>query len=162
MKAPETSTVIAGVDAPTETGLPEWYRTRQDVDEVTTFAEAIREPPRATETAIGYENPYTGEWVETERFNALVEPDHAIEQANDDDCEDPFFHVPSAAHEIINPVDVYSPLVDVLRAETYDDTPLSELVFGEIRRYRGGGEVPMDIMFDGLSVSLPVGASRLR
>jgi len=29
------------------------------------------------------------------------------------------------------------------------------VMFGEIRRYRGGGEVHMDIMFDGLEVRLP-------
>ena len=155
MKAPETSTVFVGVDARTETDLPEWYRTRQDVEEVTTFAEAIRKLPRATETTIGYKNPYTGEWIETDRFNAVVEPDRLIAQASDEDCEDPLFHVPTASYEIINPIDVYGELEDVLRAETYEGTPLSELVFGEIRQYRGGGEVHMDIMFDGLSVTLP-------
>lgn len=56
---------------------------------------------------------------------------------------------------MINPTEVYSPLEDVLRSETYEGTPLAELVFGEIRQYRGGGEVHMDVMFDGLSVTLP-------
>ena len=155
MKSPDTSTVFAGVDAQTKTGLPEWYEARQNTDDVTTFAEAIRELPRATETKVGYENPYTGEWVETERFNAVVEPNRLIEQANDDAGSDPLFSVPTDSYTIINPTDVYGALEDVLRAETYEDTPLSELVFGEIRQYRGGGEVHMDIMFDGLSVTLP-------
>ncbi|WP_178917822.1 hypothetical protein [Natronomonas gomsonensis] len=156
MKSPETSTVFAGVDARTDTDLPEWYEARQDTDEVTTFAEAIRELPRATETKVGYENPYTGEWVETERFNAVVEPNRLIDQANADaDAETPLFNIPTDSYAIINPTDVYGELEDVLRAETYEDTPLSELVFGEIRQYRGGGEIHMDIMFDGLSVILP-------
>ena len=45
MKAPETSIAFAGIDNQTKTDLPEWYRTRQDVDDVTTFAEAIRNLP---------------------------------------------------------------------------------------------------------------------
>jgi len=155
MKSPETSTVFAGVDARTDTNLPEWYEARQNTEDVTTFAEAIRNLPQATETTVGYENPYTGEWVETERFNAVVEPNRLIEQANDNADSDPLFSVPTDSYTIINPTDVYGALEDVLRAETYEDTPLSELVFGEIRQYRGGGEVHMDIMLDGLSVTLP-------
>jgi hypothetical protein len=156
MKSPETSTVFAGVDARTDTHLPEWYEARQDTEDVTTFAEAIRNLPQATETKVGYENPYTGEWVETERFNAVVEPNRLIEQANEDaDAETPLFSIPTDSYAIINPTDVYGALEDVLRAETYEDTSLSELVFGEIRQYRGGGEIHMDIMFDGLSVTLP-------
>ena len=48
-----------------------------------------------------------------------------------------------------------APLEEVLREETIDGTPLGDVMFGEIRQYRGGGEVHMDIMFDGLSVTLP-------
>jgi hypothetical protein len=157
MKAPETSTVFAGVDARTEATLPEWYNAEQNIEEVMTFAEAIRSLPQATETTVGYENPYTGEWVETDRFNAVVEPNRLIEQASGDGeaDEDPLFHVPTSNYAIINPTDVYGELEDILRTETYEVTPLSELVFGEIRQYRGGGEVHMDIMFDGLSVTLP-------
>jgi len=65
------------------------------------------------------------------------------------------FHVPTDSYAIINPVDVYRPLEEVLREETIDGTPLGNVMFGEIRRYRGGGEVHMDIMFDGLEVRLP-------
>jgi hypothetical protein len=155
MKAPETTTVFAGIDASTETELPEWYETRSPGEEPTTFATAIRELPRATETSVAYRNPYTDEWVETDRHNAVVEPDRLIDQAGDEADADPLFSVPTDSYSIINPVDVYGPLEDVLRSETYEDTPLSELVFGEIRQYRGGGEVHMDIMFDGLSVTLP-------
>ena len=36
---------------------------------------------QAVETTVAYQNPYTDEWVETERFNALVEPSRAREQA---------------------------------------------------------------------------------
>ena len=46
-------------------------------------------------------------------------------------------------------------LEDVLRETTVDGHPLSEVMFGEIRQYRAGGEVHMDVMFDGLEVRLP-------
>jgi hypothetical protein len=162
MKTPETTTVFAGVDAQTGRALPTWYETRTEPDDVVPFAEAVRDLPRAMETTVAYKNPYTGEWVETERHNAVVEPDRLIEHANRDAenkdetaVAEPLFSVPTDSYAIINPTDVYAPLEEVLRSETYEGTPLSELVFGEIRQHRGGGEVHMDLMFDGLSVTLP-------
>jgi hypothetical protein len=156
MKDPESRTIFAGVDGRTDTELPEWYRERHGNADPVTFAEAVRDLPQAIETTVAYQNPYTDEWVETERFNALVEPSRAREQARDEDAEtDPLFHVPTDSYAIINPVEVYGPLEEVLREETIDGTPLGEVMFGEIRRYRGGGEVHMDIMFDGLEVRLP-------
>jgi len=155
MKDPETTTVFAGVDGRTETDLPGWYERRSSTNGTTTFAEAIRDLPRAIETAVAYKNPHPDEWVETDRHNAVVEPDRLIAQASDEHEADPLFSVPTDSYSIINPTDVYGPLEDVLRSETYEDTPLAELLFGEIRQYRGGGEVHMDIMFDGLSVTLP-------
>jgi len=156
MKDPESRTIFAGVDGRTDTELPEWYRQRHGGGDSVSFAEAIRDLPQAVETTVAYQNPYTDEWVETERFNALVEPSRARKQARDGDAEtDPLFHVPTDSYAIINPVDVYGPLEEVLREETIDGTPLGEVMFGEIRRYRGGGEVHMDIMFDGLEVRLP-------
>jgi len=156
MKDPESRTFFAGVDGRTDTELPEWYRQRHESDDLVSFAEAIRDLPQAVETTVAYQNPYTDEWVETERFNALVEPSRAQEQAREGDAQtDPLFHIPTDSYAIINPVDVYGPLEEVLREETIDGMPLGDVMFGEIRRYRGGGEVHMDIMFDGLEVRLP-------
>jgi len=156
MKDPESSTVFAGVDGRTDTELPEWYRRKKTVDEPVSFAEAIRDLPQAVETTVAYQNPYTDEWVETERFNALVEPNRARSQAREGDAQtDPLFHIPTDSYAIINPVDIYGPLEEVLREETIDETPLGDVMFSEIRRYRGGGEVHMDIMFGGLEVRLP-------
>ena len=73
MKDPESRTIFAGVDGRTDTELPEWYRERHGDADPVTFAEAVRDLPQAVETTVAYQNPYTGEWVETERFNALVE-----------------------------------------------------------------------------------------
>ena len=157
MKDPETSTVFAGIDGRTNADLPAWFaeKTQADPEEVISFSEAVRSLPRAVETTVAYQNPYTEEWVETERFNALVEPTRAIEQASGDADEEVLFHVPSDSYSIINPTDVYAPLEDVLRSTEVDDQSLGEAVFGEMRQYRSGGEVHMDVMFDGLEVTLP-------
>ena len=156
MKDPESRTVFAGVDGRTDTELPKWYRQRHGDEDLVSFAEAIRDLPQAVETTVAYQNPYTHRWIETERFNALVEPGRVREQDREGDVEaDPLFHIPADSYAIINPVDVYRPLEGVLCEETIDGTPLGEVMFGEIRRYRGGGEVHMDIMFDGLEVRLP-------
>lgn len=180
----ERTTVFAGVDGRTNTDLPEWFAAETEMDTRTpcSFAHAIRALPRATETTVAYKNTYTDEWVETERFNAIVEPSRLIAHAHDDrrstdlnsappqsaeretekpsaerirDGADPLFHIPSNSYAIINPTDVYAPLEDVLRTIEVDGRALGEVVFGEIREYRGGGEVHMDVMFDGLEVTLP-------
>ena len=156
MKDPDSRTVFAGVDGRTDTELPDWYRRKKTVDEPKSFVEAVRDLPQAVETTVAYRNPYSDEWVETDRFNALVEPTRARDHATDDEPDaDPLFHVPTDSYAIINPVDVYRPLEEVLREETIDETPLGNVMFGEVRRYRGGGEVHMDVMFDGLEVRLP-------
>ena len=150
----ETETVFAGVDDRLANDLPAWYDRPHGGDDVTTFAEAIRELPRGVASAIAYENPYTGEWVETDRFSAIVEPSRLAAQARGEET-DPLFHVPSDSYTIINPVDVYGPLEELLREVELDGRLLGDVVFGQIRQYRGGGEVHMDVLFDGLDVNLP-------
>jgi len=146
------TTTFAGFDGRTDTDLPTWFEQLHDVPETVPFTRAIRQLPRAMETTVAFKNPYTDEWVDTDRFNALVEPERLMTETDD---EQALFHVPSDSYSIINPSDVYSPLADVLREIEVNGTPLAEVTFGEIRQYRGGGEVHMDIMFDGLSVTLP-------
>src|SRR6056297_653726 len=136
MKDPESRNIFAGVDGRTDSELPEWYRERHGDADPVTFAEAIRNLPQAVETTVAYQNPYTDEWVETERFNALVEPSRARSQARDADAEtDPLFHIPTDSYSIINPVDVYGPLEEVLREETIDETPLEAAVLSTKRAY---------------------------
>ena len=110
MNDPESSTVFAGVDGRTDTELPDWYRRTNPVDEPQSFAAAVRDLPKAVETTVAYQNPYTDEWVETERFNAFVEPSRAHEQAVEGEAEtDSLFHIPTDSYAIINPIDVYGP-----------------------------------------------------
>ncbi len=87
MKDPEARTIFAGVDGRTDTEMPEWYQERHGGADPVTFAEAIRDLPQAVETTVAYQNPYTDGWVETERFNALVEPSRARSQGRDEDAE---------------------------------------------------------------------------
>jgi hypothetical protein len=154
MKDSETSKVFAGIDGRTDTTLPTWYEREQEPEMVVSLAEAIRRLPRAVDTQVAFRNPYTDDWVQTERFNALVEPNRLVEQAGDEDT-DPLFHIPTSNYSIINPLDVYGPLESVIEEHDVDGRPLGEVVFGEVRQYRGGGEVHIDLMFDGLEVSLP-------
>ena len=161
MSEPAQTTVFAGVDGRTDTQLPDWYHRRHPVENPPSFATAIRELPQARHTEVAYRNPHSGEWVETDRHTAIVEPSRLTQQAatsGDNDGggrPDPLFHVPTDSYAIINPADAFGPLEDVLREQTVEDTPLGEVLFGEIRQYRGGGEVHMDLLFDGLSVDLP-------
>ncbi|GAA0309336.1 hypothetical protein [Halarchaeum salinum] len=149
-----TTTVFAGIDGRADAALPEWYAAQYGEDEVVSFAEAIRSLPRAVASTVAFQNPYSGEWVETERFSALVDPERLAAHARGVDV-DPLFHVPTDSYAIINPHDVYTPLEAVVADETIDGRPLGDVVFGVIRQYRGGGEVHMDVLFDGLSVTLP-------
>jgi len=155
MKDPETRTVFAGVDGRSDAQLPNWYAKQTPVDDPASFAEAIRDLPRAVETTVAYQNPYSDEWIETERFNAVVEPSRLREEAYGDAETESLFHIPTDSYAIINPVDVYEPLEEVLREADLDGRPLGDVMFGEIRQYRTGGEVHMDVMFDGLEVTLP-------
>lgn len=179
MPRSETTTVFAGVDGRADAQLPDWYEAQHAVDyrEVVSFAEAIRDLPRAIETQVAYYNPFADSWVETSRFNALVEPSRLAKKETDQHIEpdggtvssttsdrtqddvtdytDALFNIPTRSYSIINSTDVYEPLERVLRETAIDGHTLGDVVFGEIRQYRDGGEVHMDIMFDGLSVELP-------
>jgi hypothetical protein len=154
MKNPETSTIFAGIDGRTDATIPTWYEQEHEPETVVSLAEAIRRLPRAVQTEVAFKNPYTDDWVETERFNALVEPNRLVVQP-DDETVDPLFHVPTSNYSIIDPLDVYGPLESVIHEQDIDGRPLGEVVFGEVRQYRGGGEVHIDLMFDSMAVSLP-------
>lgn len=126
MKDPKSQTVFAGVDGLAEAQLPNWHAEERPDDNPLSFAEAIRSLPRASEATVAYRNPHTGEWIKTDRFNAIVEPSRLHDQALGDNDVEPLLHVPSVSYTILNPVDVYGPLEDVLREEVV----LCDVVFG--------------------------------
>jgi hypothetical protein len=61
MKPAETSLTFAGLDGRTNAQLPEWYAAATDTTEWCSFAEAIRQLPRAVETRVAFQNLYTDE-----------------------------------------------------------------------------------------------------
>jgi hypothetical protein len=160
MSGADQTTVIAGLDGRREASLPDWFAAQHPDAEPVTFTRAIRELPRATTTAVAYRNPYSGEWSQTDQHVALVEPSRLVAEAEADGDdggpdESPLFHVPTDSYAVLNPTDVFGPVTELLAETEIDGRALGEVLFGEIRQYRGGGEVHMDLMFDGLQADLP-------
>jgi hypothetical protein len=156
MSGAEQTTVIAGLDGRHEASCPDWFAAQHPDAEPVTFTQAIRDLPRATTTDVVYRNPYSGEWTATDQHVALVEPSRLVSEAEDGEPErDPLFHVPTDSYAVLNPTDVFGPVTDLLAETEIDGHLLGDILFGEIRQYRGGGEVHMDLMFDGLQADLP-------
>jgi hypothetical protein len=155
MSGAEQTTVIAGLDGRREASLPDWFAAQHPDAEPVTFMKAIRELPRATTTEVAYKNPYSGEWTETDQHVALVEPSRLVSEAEGEPERDPLFHVPTDSYAVLNPTDVFGPVTDLLAETEIDGQALGEVLFGEIRQYRDGGEVHIDLMFDGLQAELP-------
>jgi hypothetical protein len=91
-------------------------------------------------------------YVETDRFQSVYSPDKLRSwfQSDDDDTEqvdDALWHVPTKTYSIVNPLTAYEPLEEAIRDEGYGDD-----IFGEIRQYKEGGEVHMDVLFDAFQI----------
>lgn len=95
-------------------------------------------------------------FVKTDRFQSIISPDKLQSWANDDfrtdeddghEYRDPLWHIPSKNYSIVNPLTAYEPLEQAIR-----DEDLGDAMFGEIRTYKDGGEVHMDILFDAFSI----------
>lgn len=144
---------FAGLNGQSNPDVPDAFLTKygieaHEVSSLPTFSEVYHNLPIATETVAGYRNPWTQEWVETERFNALVDPDK-LERAEVDEDIDPLWHIPTDNYGAVNPPEFYFPLEEsVIEAGWGDD------LFGEARSYKQGGEVHMDIMFSGQRVDI--------
>lgn len=93
-------------------------------------------------------------YVKTDRFQSVYSPDKVQDwlsgEVEDDDGEyrDPLWHVPTKDYSITNPESFYNPLEEEIREQD-----LGDHMFGEIRTFKGGGEVHMDIMFDAFQVT---------
>ena len=145
-----------GTDEPIERDLPE--------EGLNTMIDSL---PRAAEATAGWKHPVTGDWIETGKHNAIIEPSVAeqiegrtgtkeqVEGFGDDPEETVYgdralFNIPTDDYSIINPATFLRPLTEVLRDEGLDDA-----VFGEFRVSRGGGRVSADVFFDGKHVEAP-------
>jgi hypothetical protein len=95
-------------------------------------------------------------YVETDRFPSVFSPDKLTEWAQgnhrDESGEftDPLWHIPTKNYAIVNPLDFYEPLEEELREQE-----LGDHVFGEVRTYKGGGEVHIEMLFDNFSIMPP-------
>jgi len=145
-----------GTDEPIERDLPE--------EGLNTMIDSL---PRAAEATAGWKHPVTGDWIETGKHNAIIEPSVAeqiegrtgtkeqVEGFGGDPDETVYgdralFNIPTDDYSIINPATFLRPLTEVLRDEGLDDA-----VFGEFRVSRGGGRVSADVFFDGKHVEAP-------
>lgn len=144
---------FAGLNGQSDPDVPDAFKEKygiedSDVADLPSFNEVYHDLPIATTTTAGYRNPLTQEWVETDRFNALIDPDK-MERAEFDDSIDPLWHIPTDNYGAINPPQFYYPLEEAVTEAGWGDD-----VFGEARLYKNGGEVHMDLMFSGETVDI--------
>jgi hypothetical protein len=144
---PETSFATAIRDLEqAETGelawkVPEKVAGKMDVEEINGILPEGSEATRAGSGSV---------FVETDRFQSVYSPDKLrswLKADDGDEVDDALWHVPTKAYSIVNPLTAYEPLEETIRDEGYGDD-----IFGEIRQYKGGGEVHMDILFDAFQI----------
>lgn len=159
----DTAAAIAGIDPddPPETSLATAIR---DLEQAEAGELAWKVPDKVAENMDvggindllpdGSEATRAGSgtvFVETDRFQSVYSPDKLRSwlQADDDTeaVDDALWHVPTKSYSIVNPLTAYQPLEEAIRDEDYGDD-----IFGEIRQYKGGGEVHMDILFDAFQI----------
>jgi hypothetical protein len=159
----DSAATIAGIDAddPPETSLASAIRNleqaeagglawkvpsdvaqKMDVSAINDFLPEGSEASRAGSGSV---------FVETDRFQSVYSPDKLRSWLSADDdteeVEDALWHVPTKTYSIVNPLTAYEPLEEAIRDEDYGDD-----VFGEIRQYKGGGEVHMNVLFDAFQI----------
>ena len=140
--------VFAGIRPNDSPEAPEWFvdeYVKESVDQyrenIPSLSEVIRDLPRAEKTEAGFLNPIDEEWESTERHNAIIDPDKLKRFQNGENV-DPLWHIPTDNYSIINPKEAYEPL-----CREAESRGIGYSAFGEVREYRRGGEVHMDIMF---------------
>lgn len=145
---PETSlaTAIRNLEQAEQGGLawkvPDNVADKMDVGQVNEILPDGSEAVRAGSGSV---------FVETDRFQSVYSPDKLRNWLSVDDdadhVDDALWHVPTKTYSIVNPLTAYEPLEEAIRDEGYGDD-----VFGEIRQYKGGGEVHMDVLFDAFQI----------
>lgn len=131
--------------------VPEKAAERMDVEEFN------RESPDDIELVVSTGGDL---FVRTTRFQSVFSPDKlrqwmsgeyhdTDDDGNKQDFRDALWHVPTSNYSISNPVPFYEPLAEEVR-----DEDLGDSMFGEIRTYKSGGEVHMNIMFDAFEVAV--------
>jgi len=159
----DSAASIAGIDAdnPPETSMASAIRSLEQAEagglawkipeniaqkmDVSAINDILPEGSEASRAGTG------SVFVETDRFQSVYSPDKLRSWLSADDdteqVEDALWHVPTKTYSIVNPLTAYEPLEEAIRDEDYGDN-----VFGEIRQYKGGGEVHMDVLFDAFQI----------
>ena len=151
---PDTSlaTAIRGLERAEETGnawkIPEQVARNIDVDELSDD----------TPDGVTFHETMDGKvFVQTDRFQSVISPDKLEswiqgDARRDDNNQwiDPLWHNPTKDYAIVNPLDFYGPLEESIR-----EKELGNAVFGEIRTYKGGGEVHIEMLFDAFKIDNP-------
>jgi len=157
----DTAASIAGMDSenPPDTSMASAIRELEQAEEgglawkmPESVAQSLDDGPFRNRAPDGVEIHRVNDrtvFVETDRFQSIYSPDKLREWLDADDTpnEDALWHVPSKSYSIVNPLTAYEPLEEAIRDEGYGDE-----VFGEIRQYKGGGEVNMDVLFDAFNI----------
>jgi hypothetical protein len=150
--------VFAGLTSVEASALPQWYREITESFGVEypehSFMSAIDALPRAEKRRTAYWDDELEQWVEVERHDTLVNPEWlGRDPETASDPNDAAWHIPTSNYDIVNPLDAYKPLVRAY-LEVAEKSSVQN-VCGEIREYRNGGEVHMDVFFT--DVTVPAG-----
>lgn len=152
--------VFGGIDrnaTDAERAVPTFYRDIEDTRrgesvEFPTFHEALttlRERFPCETRTVAYEDDDAGEWVEDDRFQALVNPEWLGDGRRDAPQDNALWQVVTDSYNATDHMDAFGPLCAVARQNDLAAT------FGTVRTYRNGGEVQIDILFDGLRAGVP-------
>jgi len=112
----DSVTHFAGLNGQSTPDVPDAFIDKYGIEDpgaLPRFNQVYHSLPIATDTTAGYKNPFTGEWVETERFNALVDPDK-MERAEFDETVDPLWNIPTDNYGAVNPPQFYQPLEEAI------------------------------------------------
>jgi len=95
-------------------------------------------------------------FVETDRFQSVISPDK-LEQwiqgtyrNEEEQFLDALWHNPTSDYAVVSPLDFYEPLEEAIR-----DEDLGDHVFGTLKKYKGGGEVHIEMLFDKFRIDNP-------
>jgi len=129
-------------------GIPTGAK-RPTTDDSVALTEAVKTLAReynVEERPVAFKNSESQSWEGTGRAIALVNP-----AWEDDPDENAVWDVPTSAYTSAGPNDIYGPLTAVLsRLEATD-------VFGQIRLYRHGGEMQIDLFIPTTTVETEEG-----
>lgn len=123
--------------------IPEWYRERLDLNkdaEPDGLEDVIKAQEKATSVTPAYKDPESGEYVEVPDKTAVVNPAWLGDGLDETDRGHALWAFAGSRYEPVNPIDMYGPLLAMLRKRDVRD------VYGRARVYKMGGEAHIDLV----------------